>query len=249
MLLALLFSFSLARADFTPPPLTGPVVDEAHVLSAEQAARLSTVMHRLRDSGGTQIQIVTLPDLGGLSIEEASIQMADKYKLGSAKEENGVLIVMAQKERRLRIEVGRGREGVLPDIVAGRIVRDVMIPEIREGSVDKAFAAGLLSVIHYTDPEFLEKQGLRAPSGGHKLSGLEVEIVLWLILAAFFILPGLIWGRGSSRRGGVWTYGGGGYGGSFGGGGFGGGSFGGGSGGGWSGGGGGFSGGGASGGW
>ena len=244
MLFALLFSFSLARADFTPPTLTGPVVDAAHVLSADTAVRLSTLIRRLHDNGGTQIQIVTVPDLGGLSIEEASIQMADKYKLGSAKEENGVLIVLAQKERRLRIEVGRGREGVLPDIVAGRIVRDVMIPEIREGSADKAFAAGLLSVIHYTDPEFLEQQGIRAPRGSHKLSGLEVEIILWLILAAFFILPGLIWGRRGPHRG-VWTYGNG-----YGGGGFGGGSFGGGSGGGgWSGGGGGFSGGGASGSW
>lgn len=245
MLFWLSFLLASAQAQFAVPALTGPVVDQARMLSPQTEAKMSEFLRALRAAGGTQLQVLTVPDLGGLAIEEASIKVTDQWKLGSAKNDDGILLMVAAKERRVRIEVGQGREGVLPDVVASRIIRDVIVPRFREGNADQAITAGIFAILHYTDPEFLESSGVRAPRGERVLNispGL-----LFFIIICFFIFVMLpigrlgrrrsIW-RGTSGYGG-WNSGGGwgGFGGGFGGGG------------GWSGGGGGFSGGGSSGGW
>lgn len=238
-----------AAAEFQVPPLTGPVVDQAGMLSADMRERLARFLFRLRDAGGTQIQIATVPDLGGVTIEEASIKTTDAWKLGGAKTDNGVLVLIAAKERRVRIEVGQGLEGNLPDVTASRIIREVIIPRFKQGDVDQGVADGVLAIVHYTNPEFLESQNYAAPAGeGRSRPALDKWIVLLMFLF-FFIFP-IIFGR-RRRRSVLWGfplgYGVGRLGrGGFGGGGGGWGSGGGGS---WSGGGGGFSGGGASGGW
>ncbi|MGE3680792.1 MAG: YgcG family protein [Bdellovibrionales bacterium] len=232
-------------AEFQVPPLTGPVVDQAEMLDSGIEERLSRFLHRLNELGGTQLQVATVPELGGLSIEEASIKMTDQWQLGSAKEDNGVLLLIAAQERRVRIEVGQGREGVLPDVIASRIIREVIVPRLRQGSPAQAISEGVLAIVHYTDPQFLEKSGVAAPvgeRGGGRVSGRTIEFLILLFFFTFLFLPALFGGRRGLRRS-AW------YGpfiaGGLGRGGFGGG----GGGGGWSGGGGGFSGGGASGGW
>lgn len=242
----LLLAVNVFAADFPVPALTGPVVDNAGLLSPRTRSELEDLIRRLHEAGGTQLQVLTVPDLAGLSIEEASIKVTDKWKLGSAKDDNGVLLMIAAKERRVRIEVGQGREGDLPDVRASRIIREVIVPRFREGDADAAVTAGVLSIIHYTDPDFLEKSGvsIRKERRGNGVSGLTL---LWILFLVFIFLSRIFIGP---RRRGLMGLGGGFFGGSgWGGGGFGGGGFGGGGGGGWSGGGGGFSGGGASGGW
>lgn len=231
---------NLWAADFQVPALTGPVVDGAGMLSASTEANLSQLIKNVRDSGGTQLQVLTVPELNGLSIEEASVKVTDTWKLGSAKEDDGVLLMVAAKERRVRIEVGQGREGVLPDAIASRIVREVIIPRFREGDANGAITAGVYAILHYTDPDFAPSAAApskREPGG----SGLALLFMLFMLVVFLQSLFG-------SRRRRLWGMGGGMIGGGLGGGGWGGGGFGGG-GGGWSGGGGGFSGGGASGGW
>jgi uncharacterized protein len=237
-LLPLLAAANLWAADFQVPALTGPVVDGAAMLSAPAREQLTQLLRKVNDASGTQLQVLTVPDLGGLSIEEASIKVTDKWKLGSAKEDNGVLLMIAARERRVRIEVGQGREGVLPDIIASRIIREVIVPRFREGDVDRAILAGVYAILHYTDPDLVKNVAVprqQKPGRG----GVGVLFVLFMIFMILQVLFG-------SRRRRLWGMGGvaGGLGGSsWGGGGFGGG------GGGWGGGGGGFSGGGASGGW
>jgi uncharacterized protein len=238
-----------ALAEFAVPKLTGPVVDDADMLSSATEAKLERFIRGLHESGGSQLEVATVPNLGGLSIEEASIKITDQWKLGGAKTDNGVLLLIARDERKIRIEVGQGLEGNLPDAYASRIIRDIIAPNFKGGDVDRGVLGGVAAIVHYTDPDYLkdgDRSGTVTPSGSSGgdggLSGHDLETLLMIFFFTFLILPALF---GRRRRRGLWWLGGGG--GGWGGGGFGGGGFGGG--GGWSGGGGGFSGGGASGGW
>jgi uncharacterized protein len=246
----LLFSLIgvFAWADFRVPALTGPVVDEAGALSESTRQSLDHFLRAVHDRGGSQIQIATVRDLGGLSIEEASIKITDAWKLGKKKEDRGLLLLLAPNDHKVRIEVGQGLEGDLPDVTASRIIREVIIPRMREASADRAMIDGVLAIMQYTDPNLLDEMGTSAPvhTKTAVFSTRVGTLVIWFIILLLWIFAIL---SRFSRRSGFW-YGGGGWGGggwSGGGGSFGGGSWGGG--GGWSGGGGGFSGGGASGSW
>jgi len=236
-LLAVGLFFALsARADFKAPPLTGPVVDAAQVLQTGTVERLSQLLKRVQSSGGSQIQVVLLPDLGGLSIEEVGIRLADEWRIGRDKQDDGVILLLGMAERRVRIEVGQGREGDLPDLKANRIIREVIVPRLRAGSVDRAVFDGTLAILHYTDPQFLAQQG---PSERGQWSGEKVQLALFLVLIFIALLVRFLGGPGVRRRGlrgGYYSAGWGSSSGGFGGGG-------------WSGGGGGFSGGGSSGSW
>lgn len=241
-LLNLCFLFQLAHAEFQVPQLTGPVVDQAELLSGSTVASLSGFLHRHHDQGGAQIQVATLADLGDLSIEEASIKIVDKWKIGSKKEDRGVLLLVAPSARRMRIEVGQGLEGELTDLVTSRIIRDVIIPRFKEGAPDRGVIDGVLAIVHYADPKMGDDGGAPVEARSQHFErggglGKLITIVFWLIILIFLMmrpggrgfLAGFLLGGGFGGGGGSW----------------GGGS----SGGGWSGGGGGFSGGGSSGGW
>lgn len=236
-------------ADFVVPPLTGPVVDDAQVLGRNGERVISSALRALREKGGSQITVLTVRSLEGLPIEQASIRVVDQWKLGGLKTDNGVLLLIAPNERKLRIEVGQGLEGVLTDADSKRIIDQSMRPLLRSGDFDSAVIVGVYQIALKTDPDidltpYLEGK-LR---GASREPGEGVPVRVWMILAIlvlFFFLGGGHRGRRSRFYG--WGPGGWG-GGSFGGGGgrgWGGGS----GGGGWSGGGGGFSGGGASGDW
>ena len=236
---------AVARADFQVPSLTGPVVDNAGLLSASTADRLSKLLENVVRQGGSQIQVLTVPDLGGTTIEEASIKVVDQWKLGGAKTDNGVLLMISKDERKIRIEVGQGLEGQLPDAMASRIIREIMTPRLRQGSPDRAVVDAVFAILHYTDPELdvaptRSNYKNRSSDGSMGIGdlGFFAFLILAFMLVSFLRIALFGFQGGRSRHfPGYWGGGGG-----FGGGGFGGG-------GGWSGGGGGFSGGGASGGW
>lgn len=240
-LLALIVLAQVAVAEFKVPPLTGPVMDQAGVLSVNTRSGLTRYLLQLREHSGTQIQVAILPNLDGLPIEQASIQITDQWKLGKKKEDRGVLLLLAIQEHKVRIEVGQGLEGDLPDAIANRIIREEISPRLKAGDMDQGVVEGVLSIAHYTDPNF-EPQGRREKVQKPPLGKL-LTLLFWLLIFLIFILP-----RGRGRGGGLQGFatgvllgglgrgGGGGWGGSSGGGG-------------WSGGGGGFSGGGASGDW
>lgn len=205
-------------------------------------AELEKLLRQIQNAGLAQIQVLTVPSLQGETIEQASIQIVDKWKLGTEKGDNGVLILVAKDERKIRIEVGQGLEGVIPDITAKRIVSDLMVPFFRQGQFSQGIYAGTLAVIQAVDPTVADEKGQYTEVVPDKKSQ-RFNLLINILVLVVMIFIAFIGRGGRSRR----LRGGGFYGG-FGGGGFGGGGFGGG-GGGWSGGGGGFSGGGASGGW
>jgi uncharacterized protein len=239
---------AVARAEAPIPPLTGPVVDAAGLLSAGDERRLEELARSARareDGQGVQLQYLLVRSLDGEPIEEYSIRVAEKWKLGTKGKDNGLLVTVAAEDRTWRIEVGGGLEGEIPDALARRIGDQLLVPAFRQGRyADGLYDAGAqLLTLAGVAPEEVQAHALRQRRGVTRLpSGFGAILALMVIL---WIVSNVFRGFGPRRRrsmwwgGGPWI-GGGGWGG---GGGFGGG------GGGWSGGGGGFSGGGASGRW
>lgn len=243
-LLLLSFIFLAPGWSFEPPRLTGPVMDTAGIIEPSDKRYLESQIRRLNDQHGIQAQVLTLNSLEGESIEQVSIDTAEEWKLGTREEDKGILVVVAPNEKKVRIEVGQGLEGDIPDILAYQIIQQKILPEFRSGNYGKGLIAAIGAIEALAAPETAEAarksfQQQRAPQGA-SLIKVIIFIIAFLFLtfaggrrgrrgsANAFLLGALLGGMG--RRGG-----------GFGGGGFGGG--------GWSGGGGGFSGGGASGGW
>lgn len=222
------------------PQLTGPVVDEAGKLSPEQNRALSQALANYYQQTKNQLQVLIVDSLQGEVLEDFSIKVAEKWKIGT-KEGTGVILLVALAERKLRIEVGQGLEGALTDAQAGRIINDHISPNFRQGNFYEGIASGLVMISRALGPEIrfsdagLSNKKIQKRAHRSKL-GFFFIIFMLVMLARFLIRTG---GRGGFGGGG-WFIGGGGYGG---------GGFSSGGGGGWSGGGGGFSGGGASGGW
>jgi uncharacterized protein len=229
-----------ARAEFVVPALTGPVVDQMGLLNAGDERDLDSVLRDYNAQGKAQIQVLVLSSLQDLTIEEASIKITDQWKLGAAKKDNGILFLIAPQEKKLRIEVGQGLEGALPDVIAKRIVSDTVVPYFKKGQMSAGVVAGVYEIIQYVDKEYADQHLTATPSPGEGSGGLPGWVIILILFGLIFLGR---FGGGGGRRGFF-----GGYGGGYGGGGFGG-FGGGGGGGGWSGGGGGFSGGGASGSW
>lgn len=235
--LALVFLGVSAGAQFQVPRLTGPIIDEVGYLTRDDRQALMQLLYDFNRRGKAQVQVVIIPSLQGEAIESASIKITDAWKLGDAKKDNGVLFLVSAEDRKMRIEVGQGLEGAIPDAIAKRIISDQVIPLFRSKRFSDGIVLGTHEILRYADKEFADENIAPEESGGKIPVGV---IVLLLIIIS--ILGRFGGGGGRRFRGGGW--GGGGY---YGGGGWSGG--GGSSGGGWSGGGGGFSGGGASGSW
>lgn len=231
-------SFAGAQgAEFKLPRLTGPVLDTVGYLTPRDYQQLSQLLYQLNERNIVQLQVVIVPDLQGLPIETVSLQMVDKWKLGDKKRDNGVLFLISDREKRLRIEVGQGLEGAIPDVIAKRIIEDQVAPYFRQRQMSEGVMVGALSIVHLADKEFADQAAPAVPQTKKKLGSGAILLIVFLL-----IIFNLIFGRRGMFLGGGGYRGGGGFGGGLGGGGLGGG-------GGWSGGGGGFSGGGASGGW
>jgi len=129
------------------PYLTGRVVDQAEVLSAPARERIGNMLKAHERVTGNQIAVLTINGMGTESIEDFAVRVFENWKLGSRDKNNGVLIVVAPAEHRMRIEVGYGLEGALTDVAADRIIRNLMTPRFREGNYDVGVEAGATAVI------------------------------------------------------------------------------------------------------
>jgi uncharacterized protein len=229
------------------PQLRAHVNDYAKVLPPDRAQALEDRLTEYERATGHQLALLTVQSLAGDAIEDYSMRAAERWKLGRKGADDGLILVIVPSEHKMRIEVGYGLEGVIPDAIAARIVRDVLTPAFRRndyaGGIDAAFAV----LMHEAGGGGAEPARERAPKATSPWAALPTLLPLLLFIAIAVLSR--IAGGGRGRRG-LWA-GGLGYGAGFGaGGGFGGGGFGGGGGGGgFGGGGGGFGGGGASGSW
>jgi len=174
------------------PILTAPVTDLAQLISPEETIAINRLLFRLYESGGSQIAVLTVPDLNGLTIEEASIRVTDKWKLGRGDTDRGVLVLIAKKERKIRIEVGQGNEGYLPDVIAKRIIEVVMVPAFAAGQISQGVRGGLYEIIARTDPMFVIEPGeinsLSRLKKIHRSQNFRPGLVLLLLFVILLIL-------------------------------------------------------------
>ena len=208
------------------------MTDRAGFLSPSARASLETALSTFEEKTSNQVVVATFPSLEGGSLEDFSMRLAEAWKAGQKHKDNGVIFLIFKKERKIRIEVGYGLEGVLTDALSAQIIRDVVAPYFRKGDYEGGILAGTDAIMKATQGEFKGVPRSNSPNAAGRLLAL---------FGVFFLLH--LFARANSRRiggrpgrGGFFVP----MGGSFrGGGGFGG----------FSGGGGGFGGGGASGGW
>lgn len=145
----LLFAFSFCFAlNFNEQ-----INDEAHIFSQNERDELLNLVQNFEQNSTTQISIVTLNSLGNRSIEELSLEIARGYKLGQKEDSNGVLLVVAPNEKKVRIEVGYGLEGALTDAVASQIINSVMIPEFKNGNMSAGIKKGVVAIIKVASGE------------------------------------------------------------------------------------------------
>ena len=124
-----------ARAqDLVPvPPLKGRVTDLTRTLTADQVANLERSLAAFEARKGSQIAVLMVPTTRPEEIEQYAIRVADQWKVGRKKVDDGLIVVVAKNDHKLRIEVGYGLEGAIPDVVARRVIRETMAPHFVEG--------------------------------------------------------------------------------------------------------------------
>ena len=124
------------------PRLSGRVNDLAQVMSPESRQQLEQRLSEFERDTSNQVVVLTIPSLQGDNIEQFSIRVAETWKIGQKGRDNGILLIVAQSERKVRIEVGMGLQGILPDLAAGQIIRDIMRPHLKNDNYDQGISAG-----------------------------------------------------------------------------------------------------------
>jgi uncharacterized protein len=191
---------ALSAADFFVPELTGPVVDDARVIDGASFEELNTNLRALYERGGSQIQILTVKGLEGLPIEAASLRVVEKWKLGTQKSDNGILVLVAPRERKVRIEVGRGREGLLTDMGSGQIIREVMIPYFKQNLFGVGVVAGVRAILARTDSEYVwSGEDLPQPRARGSADSSTAVILFWAIIVLLTIVLRIFKGGGGLR--------------------------------------------------
>jgi uncharacterized protein len=246
LLFVLILTPLVSSAQPKIPELWGTRIhDEAGILSAPFVNSLEQQLKSHEDSTSNQIAVLTIGTLEDYPIEEYTLQVAEKWLLGQKGKDNGVLLFVAVQDRKIRIEVGYGLEGVLPDALANQIIRNEMAPYFRQSDYEGGIQAGINAILQAIAGEYKADHPVRGRQSGGSLFPFIIILVIIILIS---IMRGGRGGRG--RRGGLGPW----FGGWIAGSGFGGGWSGGGGGGwsgggGFSGGGGGFGGGGSSGSW
>jgi uncharacterized protein len=164
------------------PPLTGRVVDLAHVLPQSTVEALTARLTAHEGQSSNQVAVLTIPSLEGESLEEFAHRVATTWKLGRKGTDNGVLLVVAIKERKVRIEVGYGLEGVLTDIRSAQIIRNEIVPRFRAGNMSGGILEGTHAILMTIEGSYqaTEKDPPREKSA-------VVEQVMVAVIAGLFV--------------------------------------------------------------
>jgi len=155
-ILALLLCWACsALALVAVPPLSGRVVDQTGTLSSNDVASLTQKLTDLETRKGSQIAVLIVPTTDGEAIEPFSLRVAEAWKIGRKKIDDGALLVIAKNDRRLRIEVGYGLEGALTDVTTKRIIDEDITPKFKAGDFGGGVAAGVDKMVRVVDGEKL----------------------------------------------------------------------------------------------
>jgi len=176
----------LALADVAVPPLQHRVTDLTGTLTAEQQAGLESRLAAFEAQKGSQIAVLIVPTTQPEDIAQYSIRVVEQWKLGRKGVDDGVLLLVAKDDRKLRIEVGYGLEGVLPDAIAKRIIAEVIAPHFKQGDFYGGIAAGVDRIIAVVEGEALPEPRQ------HSARGASIESYIPMILFGALALGALL---------------------------------------------------------
>lgn len=160
------------------PPLTGRVVDLAHVLPADVAGSLARDLEAHETKTSNQVVVLILPTLEGEPLESFSHRVGTTWKLGQKGAENGVLLLVALRERKIRIEVGYGLEGTLTDLRSAHIIRQEMVPRFRAGDLPGGIVAGVQAILGTIDGTYQAEEVLAdRVRSGQEPTGFQYVII------------------------------------------------------------------------
>jgi uncharacterized protein len=212
-LLALLVCWAFpVLADVAVPPLSGRVVDQTGTLTASDMSALTARLKDLEARKGSQLAVLIVPTTAPESIEQYSIRVAEAWKIGRKKIDDGVLLVVAKNDHKVRIEVGYGLEGALTDVTAKRIIDETVVPMFRSGDFAGGISLGVEWIIAVIDGEklpapvsqphnpILQGNSSTGSQGSFKLSLFTLIVVILVALTLRTVLGRLI---GSAIAGGV----------------------------------------------
>lgn len=185
-LLLALAALAASAADTIPvPKLSGRVVDLSGTLDASQQQAIAAKLAAFEQAKGSQVAVLLVPTIGTETIEEFATRVTDEWKLGRAGVDDGVLFVVAKQERRMRIQTGRGVQGVLTDALSRRIIAERVSPRFRAGDFAGGINDGVDAILKAIEGESLPAPAQSAPRAKSS-SGVSIENFFWM---AFVVVP------------------------------------------------------------
>lgn len=199
---ALLAALSTGARAYTFPPLTGRVVDAANILDPVSRAELEARLVAQEEKASDQVVVATVPSLEGGAVEDYANELFRAWGIGQAGKNNGVLLLVAPNERKVRIEVGYGLEGILTDAVASTIIRNAIVPAFKAGDMPDGILKGTDAIIEILnlDPEEARARA-RAEAEETSLEDWLGVIVLILMIALWIYIFWRAARSGSGGRG------------------------------------------------
>lgn len=185
VILCIFATFSLAEVAI--PPLKTRVTDLTYTLSKSEAAQLEQKLTDFETKKGSQVAILIVPTTQPETIEQYSIRVAEAWKLGRKGVDDGVLLLVAKNDRTLRIEVGYGLEGALPDAIAKRIIDELIVPAFRQGDFAAGLRTGIEHILKVIEGEPLPPSSSRRGTGAASGLGIILDNIIPILLV-FLVL-------------------------------------------------------------
>jgi uncharacterized protein len=187
LLLALFVGWAfVAHADVAVPALTGRVVDQTGTLSSGDIAALNAKLRDFENRKGSQVAVLIVPTTQPETIEQFSIRVADAWKIGRKKVDDGAILVVAKNDRHLRIEVGYGLEGALTDVTSRRIIDEVITPKFRNGDFAGGISDGVDRILRVIDGEPLPAPARSTSFSSSDFSDLG-SVIPFVLFACLFV--------------------------------------------------------------
>jgi uncharacterized protein len=205
-LVLLTLAYASPASALDVPAFRARVNDYAKILPADRAAALERRLEAYEQQSGHQFALLTVPSLEGEPIESFGIRVYDTWKLGDEKNDDGLVLIVVPNDRKMRVEVGYGLEGVVPDAIGARVIREVLAPAFQRedyaGGIDAAFDALMRAASGQAPPEGAAPAVARPRNEGRRSLALFAQVLLPVLLMLLINFGG--GGRGRRRGGGMW---------------------------------------------
>ncbi len=190
-----------AHAELPPRP-EGPVLDQAAIIPDADEAALDQKLRAYNRDTGRAVIVATVSSLDGLEVEQYAQTLAETWDIGGAETEQGVLLLVAPNERKIRIHTARGVQERLPDVLAGRIIRDQMVGPFRDKNFAGGISAGVDAIAAQLDRDPADAKAIAEAAAAAQKAGGQGDasagsVIFWILLILFFMF---VFGRGGRRR-------------------------------------------------